>query len=183
MSAFNPRKLTTVLVVVVAVPLVFTGCRGNPGPVADAAGASIAKFFGKHVDELDALTPATAKAKVASRVNEGLALRTVSDARNAELAAVHSNSQEEEALNRVCNIAVDFSIPANDKDSQDQSEAVSLMNAMAGEAPGNGVKQWSERIVNAYQAVLGSPDAQTQAQLKLTRDAEVFGFQLAYCSS
>jgi len=183
MSAFISRRLTIALVIAVAVPLGLTGCRGNSVPAGEAAAVSIAKFFRQHVDEFDTRGAAAAKDEVARTVNEGLGLQPISDARNAELAAVRSNPQEDEALKSVCNIAVDFAIPAHDTDSRDQTEVQSLMNAMAGESRVNGVKQWSERIVYAYEAVLGAPDAQTQAQLKLARDAEVFGFQLAYCNS
>lgn len=183
MSAFNSHKVTIALAVAVSLSLVFTGCHGNAGPVAKGAVASIAKIFGQHVDELDTLGAAMAKTKVKSIVNEGLGVQAVADARNAEIAAVRGNPQADDALKSVCNIAVDFSTPAHDTDAEDQSEAENLMNAMEGEAQANGVKQWSERIFYAYQAVWGAPDAQTQAQLKLARDAEVFGFQVAYCKN
>ncbi|TFB66144.1 hypothetical protein [Cryobacterium sp. Hz9] len=166
--------------VATAVSLLLTGCPIS-GQTTKTAGQTIVKFFGAHVDEFKDLDVAAAKAKVSSTVDEGLKIAVVADARTAEVNAVYANQQQDEAFQKVCNIAVDFSAPTYSADEEDQTEAKKLMSAMAGESPTNSVKQWSERVVNAYDAVWGAPDAQTQAQLKLLRDIEVFGFQQAYC--
>lgn len=176
MATFDARRLAVVLVLAVLPALLLTGCNGG----GVNAGKTIVKFFAEHADELTG-GAAVMKQKAISLVDDGLRDAEILAARNADSAAAQANSKTNDALTKVCNIIVDFSVPKS-ADSSDEDEVTSLVNAAESEFPGSGITSWSERLLNAYDAVWASGDVKEQARLTLARDAEVAAFQHAYCN-